>query len=374
MTFITNILSVTALIVFVVVLIACGLLVAYVIKSIRDFNFYSIIPGSRNRGPNISVISLNREMENIAEQINELIENEESGSVPDPIFAKGEQDLNLPKPNPSNESDHNEDTSEEGEDATERRSDLPRMFTIEYVGDIMGTSNDDLIALVTTILGVAREGDEVVISIESGGGTVPAYGLAASQIQRLKDKGIKVTTCIDKIAASGGYLMACTSDHIVCAPFGIVGSIGVVSSFPNYNNLLEKIGVDYKEYTAGEFKRTVSPLTKITPEREQKFVEQLEGTHELFKYHISKNRPSIDIDLVSTGEHWYGQEAIKLGLVDEISTCDEWVLNKMSDYEIYIVTLTRPLTIREKISESISDAGMKIFNRILTQSNNASIQ
>lgn len=368
MTIVTGILSVIALLVFIAILIACGLLIISLIRGARTFDFGALLPRQRrSRGPNISVISLNREFENMNEQINMLLEDEESGAVPDSISKKNED---LP---PAAEVVHRDEESSDDSDGEDEDS-RSRMFAIDYKGDIMGTSNDDLIALVTTILGVARPGDEVVISIESGGGTVPAYGLASSQIQRLKDAGLKVTACIDKVAASGGYMMACTADHVVCAPFGVVGSIGVVSAFPNYNNLLGKLGVDYKEYTAGEFKRTVSPMSPVTPEKEEKFVEQLEETHSLFKRHVQGHRPDLDIDKVATGEHWYGQQAIDLGLVDELGTSDDWVIQRLDDYEVYVIRFTRPLTIREKLSETITDAGVKIFTRIMTESNNAAIQ
>ncbi len=367
MTIVTGILSVIALLVFIAILIACGLLIISLIRGARTFDFGALMPRQRrSRGPNISVISLNREFENMNEQITMLLEDEESGAVPDHISKKNEE-----LPLAAEVVTRDEDGTDDGDEDDEER---PRMFAIDYKGDIMGTSNDDLIALVTTILGVAREGDEVVVSIESGGGTVPAYGLASSQIQRLKDKGLKVTACIDKVAASGGYMMACTADHVVCAPFGVVGSIGVVSAFPNYNNLLGKIGVDYKEYTAGEFKRTVSPMTAVTPEKEEKFVEQLEETHSLFKRHVQGHRSDLDIDAVATGEHWYGQQAIDLGLVDELGTSDDWVIQRLDDYEVYVIRFTRPLTLREKLSETISDAGVKMITRIMTESNNAAIQ
>lgn len=360
MSVVTSVLSAIALLILIAILVACGFLIVSLLKSATNFDFSNIVPRPRrSAGPNISVISLNREYESVTEQVRNLLEEEESGDVPDSLLTVVEQEPQVKK---------------ETEEEQDEEDDRPRMFALEYKGDIMGTSNDDLIALVSTILGVAREGDEVVISIESGGGTVPAYGLASSQIQRLRDAGIKVTACIDKVAASGGYMMASTADHVVCAPFGVVGSIGVVSAFPNYNNLLSKIGVDYKEYTAGEFKRTVSPMAPVTPEKEQKFTEQLEETHSLFKAHVSKHRPELDIDSVSTGEHWYGQQAIGLGLVDELATSDDWLIRKIDDYEVYVVRFTRPLTLREKISESITDAGVKIFNRIMTESSNASIQ
>lgn len=359
---VSTILSSVALLLLVVVLVMFAIFMLNVIRSVGTIDFSNLLPRHVRRGPNISVISLNREYESMTEQVQSLLDIEESGAVPDSISKKNE-DI------PSASTVARDVTDEEGDD-----EDCPRMFALDYKGDIMGTSNDDLIAMVTTILGVARPGDEVAISIESGGGTVPAYGQAASQIQRLKDAGVKVTACIDKIAASGGYMMACVADKIVCAPFGIVGSIGVVSAFPNYNNLLGKFGIQYKEYTAGEFKRTVSPMAPITEEKEAKFIEQLEDTHRLFKEHVLEHRPNLDIDTVATGEHWYGKQALEKGLVDELATSDDWLLKKIKDYEVYMVRFTRPLTLRERFSESIADAGVKIVNRLLTASNNASIQ
>ena len=159
--------------------------------------------------------------------------------------------------------------------------------------------------------------------VESAGGTVTGYGLAAAQLTRLRERKVKVTACVDQVAASGGYLMACAADRIVAAPFAILGSIGVVAQVPNLHRLLKKNDIDYEEMTAGEFKRSVSVLGEITPEGREHFRGKLDSTHEAFKRFVQQCRPGVDIARVGDGDVWLGGEALALGLVDALSTSDE---------------------------------------------------
>jgi len=206
--------------------------------------------------------------------------------------------------------------------------DSKALFVLDFDGDLRASGVSKLREEITAILIAAEPNqDEVLINVTSGGGSVQDYGLAASQLQRLKDKNISLTVSVDTVAASGGYLMACVANKIAASPFALIGSIGVVAQFPNFYRFLKKWDIDYKEYTAGEFKRTVSLLGEILPKGEQKFLEQLEQTHLFFKNYVQMNRPSVDIQTLATGEYWYGQQAKKLGLVDEISTSDEIKLN-----------------------------------------------
>src|SRR4051794_23852845 len=207
----------------------------------------------------------------------------------------------------------------------EQHAKKPNVFVLEFKGDLFASAVGNLREEVTAITAVAGKEDEVVIRLESAGGAVPHYGLAAAQLMRLRDKAIKVTVCIDRIAASGGYLMACVADQILSAPFAILGSIGVVAQVPNFNRFLNKNAVDYEEYTAGAYKRTVSLFAPITPDGKQKLIDQLEETHVLFKDFVKKFRPQVDIAKVATGEYWYGEQAIKLNLVDRLLTSDDYI-------------------------------------------------
>jgi len=231
-----------------------------------------------------------------------------------------------------------------------RPEELPkaRVFVLDFKGDVLATQTESLREEVTVVLGVAEQGDEVVVRLESSGGAVHGYGLAASQLARLRAKGIPLTICVDKVAASGGYMMACVGQRVLAAPFAVIGSIGVVAPVPNLHRLLEKHGVDYEDMTAGRYKRTVTLLGRITDEGRTKFKEQLEDTHELFKRFVGEMRPALDVEAVATGEHWYGRRAIELGLVDGLATSDDYLLERASAARVFEVLCERPRSVRER--------------------------
>lgn len=236
-----------------------------------------------------------------------------------------------------------------------------RTFVLDFKGDVKASAVDSLREEISALLGSATPGDEVLVRVESPGGMVHGYGLAAAQLQRIKKAGLKLTICVDKVAASGGYMMACTADKIIAAPFAIVGSIGVVAQLPNFHRLLKKHDVDYKEYTAGEFKRTVSLLGEVTPKGEEKFKEQLEETHVLFKSFVSENRPKLDINRVATGEYWYGLQAVDLGLVDEIRTSDEVIQEASKNRLVLHVKYQKKQPFSEKFTGMLGQALQKAF-------------
>jgi serine protease SohB len=215
---------------------------------------------------------------------------------------------------------------------------------------------------ISALLSVAASGDEVVVRLESPGGAAHSYGLAASQLARLKEHGLRVTACVDKVAASGGYMMACVAHEIITAPFAIIGSIGVAAPLPNVHRLLERAGVDYEDVTAGEHKRTVSLLGAITPQGRKKFQEQVDEVHELFKGFVKQHRPSLDVDAVATGEHWLGTRAVELGLANRVMTSDSYLMSKLDEADIYHVRFERPKSMRERlalttrmVSEGVAD-------------------
>lgn len=238
-----------------------------------------------------------------------------------------------------------------------------KIFVLDFDGDIAASRVDTLRVQVTALLGVAQPGDEVVVRLESPGGVVHGYGLAASQLARLRDNNIALTVCVDKIAASGGYMMACIANQIVCAPFAIVGSIGVVASIPNLNRLLKSKDIDYLELTAGEHKRTLSVFGEITEKGREKFTEQLEDTHTLFKQFVVAHRPQLQISEVATGEHWFGTRALEMKLVDKIQTSDDylWLASKSAD--IYWIELDAKESMRERILGMFTQAN-SIFTRL----------
>ena len=195
--------------------------------------------------------------------------------------------------------------------------------------------------------------EEIVLNLESAGGTVIGYGLAAAQLQRIRDAGINLTACVDKIAASGGYMMACVANKIVSAPFAIIGSIGVVAAIPNFHKILKKNDIDYELHTAGEYKRTITAFGETTEEGRKKFKEDLHDIHELFKDHVSKFRPSLDISKVATGEIWEGSKALEVGLIDSISTSDGYLMNLARKHEVFEIKFEKKEKIQDKLSNLI---------------------
>lgn len=229
------------------------------------------------------------------------------------------------------------------------------VFVVRFDGDVRAHQVDGLREEINAILQVATAQDEVVIVLESPGGMVSGYGLAAAQLLRLRDRGVRVTACVDEVAASGGYLMAVTAHQILAAPFAVLGSIGVVAQVPNFNRLLKHHNIDFKEYTAGEFKRTVSLFGEITPAGEAKFREQLEDTHRQFKDFVYRYRPNLQLDQVATGEYWYGERALQLGLVDALKTSDDYLFEKAAEKkQIIEVKHKQKLPFSEKLAEMVT--------------------
>ena len=224
-----------------------------------------------------------------------------------------------------------------------------RVFVLDFDGDIKASAVKHLREEISAIISTANKGDEVVLRLESGGGMVHGYGLAAAQLVRLKEAGLTLTVCVDKIAASGGYMMACVADKILAAPFAVVGSIGVVSQMPNFNKWLKKHDIDYEIFTAGEYKRTVTMFGENDEEDRAKYKEELEQTHELFKHFVTTYRPQLDLSKVANGDHWYGEDALKLNLVDELSTSDAYLLKQMEDYQAYALMSRQKPTFAEKL-------------------------
>jgi len=210
-----------------------------------------------------------------------------------------------------------------------------RMYILEFKGDVRASAVSALREEITAVLTVATSADEVVVKLESPGGMVHAYGLAASQLARLGERQIPLTIIVDKVAASGGYMMACVGDTIMAAPFAVIGSIGVVAQLPNFHKLLKKHDIDYEQLTAGEFKRTLTVFGENTEKAREKFQQELDDTHELFKEFVTLHRPSLQIEKVATGEFWYGQRAIELGLVDQLSTSDDYLMRASQSHDIF---------------------------------------
>ena len=210
----------------------------------------------------------------------------------------------------------------------------PRVFVLDFHGDIKASEVTALRECITAVLLVATDADRVLLRLENPGGMVAEHGLAASQLARLRERKIPLTVAVDKVAASGGYLMACVADRILAAPFAVLGSIGVVAQLPNFHRVLERHGVDFELHTAGDYKRTLTLFGENTDAGRDKLREQLEETHRLFKDYIAEYRPALDLPRVATGEYWHGRQALELGLVDAIQTSDDYLLEVRADADL----------------------------------------
>lgn len=245
-----------------------------------------------------------------------------------------------------------------------------RVFVLSFDGDIKASDVDCFRESVTAVLQIANpEKDEIVVKLESPGGMVHSYGLAAAQLDRIKKTGIKLTACVDKVAASGGYMMACVADKIVASPFAIMGSIGVVAQLPNFSKVLKKNDIDFEILTAGKYKRTLTVFGENTDEAREKFKADLEDTHELFKSYVSERRPSVDIEKVANGDIWFGTRALDVALVDELKTSDEYVTEACQNSDVFTIQFKEKKQLMDKLGIAVSSGIEKSVNKVLAELN-----
>jgi serine protease SohB len=232
----------------------------------------------------------------------------------------------------------------------------PRVFVLDFDGDIKASATEHLRHEITALLAIATPADEVVLRLESGGGMVHSYGLASSQLARIRQAGVPLTVCVDKVAASGGYMMACVGEKIICAPFAILGSIGVVAQLPNVHRLLKKHEIDFEVLTAGTYKRTLTVFGENTEQGREKFQEDLETTHTLFKGFVSRYRPRLNIDEIATGEVWLGLAALEKQLVDELKTSDEYLAELAKTAQLFHLHYMQKKSLQERFGLAASVA------------------
>ena len=237
-----------------------------------------------------------------------------------------------------------------------------RVFVVKFNGNVSASAVANLREEVTAILSQARPQDEVVVKLESSGGMVHSYGLASSQLDRLRKKGIPITICVDKVAASGGYMMACVGDKIA-APFAVIGSIGVVAQLPNFHRLLKKHDIDFELLTAGEHKRTLTVFGENTEQGREKFLEDLQDTHQLFKSYVAERRPNIDMEKVATGDVWFGSRALELSLVDQLMTSDEYLTERAKESKVYEINYVQ----KKKLPQRLGIAAEQSADRLVTK-------
>lgn len=254
------------------------------------------------------------------------------------------------------------DTDAQAEEASRKR-----LFVLTFNGDLKASSVSSLSEEITALLTVATPEDEVLVRVYSAGGLVHAYGLASSQLQRIRHKQIPLTVAVDKVAASGGYMMACVANKIIAAPFAIVGSIGVVAQIPNFNRLLKKHDIDYEMITAGKYKRTLTLFGENTPEAREKFRQEIDEAHTLFQAFIEENRPQVNLEKVATGEHWYGTKALELNLIDGLITSDDYLMQASKEKNIFELKHSPKKSLAQKFAlfanESLEKIGSGIRQR-----------
>ena len=244
-------------------------------------------------------------------------------------------------------------------------STTPSLFVIKFNGDMKASQVKALREEVTAVILAYQPGDEVCVVVTSPGGAVPGYGLAASQLARFRDAGIHLTVAVDQVAASGGYMMAAVANHIIAAPFAIIGSIGVLMQLPNFHRLLNKNNIDYEQITAGKYKRTLTVFGENTDEGRAKTQEDINEVHDLFKQHVKQFRDQVDIDAIATGEYWYGQRALELQLVDTIQTSDDFLLSKQKEFRLFEIEYKLKPSLLSQLTQKSAQLAYQLFSKPL---------
>jgi len=235
-----------------------------------------------------------------------------------------------------------------------------RIYVLNFKGDMRASAVESFREEVTAVITVATPQDEIVVCLENAGGVVHDHGLGASQLERIRSRDIPLTVIVDKVAASGGYLMASIANRIIAAPFAIIGSIGVLAQIPNFNRFLEERGIDFEQVTAGKYKRTLTMFGKNTEADREKTREDLEEVHTLFKDAVVTHRPDLDIEKVATGEYWYGRRAKELGLIDELGSSDDYLMDKADSTQIYAVTYKGHEGLVQKLQSAFASVAASI--------------
>lgn len=310
---------------------------------------------SEQQEGHIEIRNLNEKYEHIGKTLSSVVEGPEETKQRQKDEKKADKKKKKAEKKQSKKADGEKDTRK-------------RLYVLDFDGDIKASAADNLREEISAVLPQVRDGDEVLVKVESPGGLVHGYGLAASQLQRIRGAGVPLTIAVDKVAASGGYMMACVADRIISAPFAVIGSIGVLAQLPNFHRLLKKHDIDFELLTAGEYKRTLTVFGENTDKGREKFLEELEETHELFKSFVRENRPALDIDKVATGEVWYGQNAIDEGLVDELATSDAFVQARIEDWDVFEVKFVHKKNWQEKLGMAAEGAFERAFLKIWQRS------
>lgn len=330
-----------------------GLFIAKIITGLIALVFaVAIIGGSRKKldGPTLKITNLNDKFNDLKTTVQHSLMNKKEFKALQKSAAK--------------------DSKKEQKSAKTK----PKLFVLDFKGDIHASGVEAMRDEITALLSVAEPQDEVLMRLENAGGAVHEHGLASSQLQRITDAKLDFTMSVDRVAASGGYMMACVADRIVAAPFAILGSIGVLAQLPNFHRLLDRVGVDWEQHTAGEYKRTVTMFGENGEKEREKLKVELQETHVLFRDFVAEQRPKLDVDKVSTGEHWYGKQALDLNLVDELVTSDEYIVNALDQFDIYEISMEIKQGLQDKLLGGLFSSISKVKDGLASSKNNSKFQ
>ena len=313
--------------------------------------------GKKAEKGNISVTNLNEEIEDFSDEIKHAVVDDER--------LKLEYKAEKKKAKAEHKEKKKSAKQEEPEEARKR------LYVIDFDGDTKASQVDDLRKVITAILAIARPNvDEVLLRLESPGGMVHGYGLAASQLDRIRKKNIPLTICVDKVAASGGYMMACLGTKIIAAPFAYIGSVGVVMQLPNFHRLLKDNKVDFEMITAGQYKRTLTMFGENSDADREKVTEEIQETHDLFKDFVKQSRPSLNIDEIATGETWFGTKALEMNLIDEVKTSDECITEACAEADVYAISYEHKKKIADRLGVALESSLDKTLFKWLHRSSN----
>lgn len=338
-------------------LFSYGLFIAKIITGLIALVFaVAIIGGSRKKedGPNLKVTNLNDKYNELKTAVQHSLMNKKEYKA----LLKSEA----------------KDSKKEKKSVKTKTKTKPKLFVLDFEGDIHASGVETMRDEITALLSVAEPQDEVLMRLENAGGAVHEHGFASSQLQRISDAKLNFTMSVDRVAASGGYMMACVADKIVAAPFAILGSIGVVAQLPNFHRLLDRVGVDWEQHTAGEYKRTITMFGENGEKEREKLKLELQETHVLFRDFVAEHRPKLDVDKVATGEHWYGKQALDLNLVDELITSDEYIVNALDQFDIYEISIEVKQGLQDKLLGGLFSSLSKVRNSLASSENNSKYQ
>jgi protease-4 len=227
-----------------------------------------------------------------------------------------------------------------------------------------GQIRTGMVDRVREILLKAGGDDEIealLLRINSPGGTVTSSDIIFHQIDDFKKKNkIPVYVTIPDLAASGGYYIAVSGDKIFAHPTSLTGSIGVIAIKPNFQGLIEKLGIDFEVVKSGDKKDFLSPLRSLTPEERKLFQSTIDDFHQRFVKVVTDNRPDLDQDSVSRladGRVYTAQQALDEKLIDRIGYLDDTLKEIQNDLgldKLKVVTYHRPGEYKSNVYSSLS--------------------